>query len=148
MRGNSLFRLKAVSAGCVFAAVAIELFPVLTGYGVHEWAGVAACAILLTHAALSLRAGANKVDMALDLAVLSVLAVCAVSGALVSGAVLPAFGLYASAGFFVWSPVHAMSAKVLTALLLVHAVSHGRTIAAMWRHATAACKAPSREGRE
>ncbi|WP_417134068.1 DUF4405 domain-containing protein, partial [Rubneribacter badeniensis] len=47
------------------------------------------------------------------------LAACAVSGAMVSGAVLPALGLYAR-GYFFWDPLHAASAKVLLALLLVH----------------------------
>ena len=48
---------------------------------------------------------------------------CAVSGVLVSATVLPTFGLFAP-GYFVWDPLHAVSAKVLLALVLVHAVSH------------------------
>lgn len=48
---------------------------------------------------------------------------CVVSGVFVSATVLSAFGLFAP-GYFVWDPLHAASAKVLLALVLVHAVSH------------------------
>ena len=48
--------------------------------------------------------------------------------ALVSATVLPAFGLFAP-GYFVWDPLHAASAKVLLALVLVHAVSHAGKLA-------------------
>ncbi|MEI3231991.1 MAG: DUF4405 domain-containing protein [Gordonibacter pamelaeae] len=51
--------------------------------------------------------------------------VCVVSGVLVSGAVLPALGYYAQ-GYYFWDPLHAVSAKVLLALLLVHVVVHAR----------------------
>ena len=47
------------------------------------------------------------------------LAVVMVSGLLISGAILPAFGLYAD-GYYFWDPLHAASAKVLLALLLIH----------------------------
>ena len=59
------------------------------------------------------------------------LAVCAVSGVMVSGAVLPAFGLYAE-GYFFWDPLHAASAKVLLALLLVHVAVHWRWLAGLF----------------
>ena len=53
---------------------------------------------------------------------------CAVSGLMVSGAVLPFFGLYAE-GYYFWGPLHAVSAKLLLALLLVHVVAHWRWVA-------------------
>ncbi|MDO4289622.1 MAG: hypothetical protein Q4C41_00135 [Eggerthellaceae bacterium] len=51
---------------------------------------------------------------------------------MVSGAVLPAFGLYAT-GYFFWNPLHAASAKVLLALLLIHVAVNVRRIAAIAR---------------
>ena len=70
----------------------------------------------------------RKRKAALDAALFLALAVCVVSGALVSATVLPAFGLFAP-GYFVWDPLHAASAKVLLALVLVHAVSHAGKLA-------------------
>ncbi|MFR7404532.1 MAG: DUF4405 domain-containing protein [Coriobacteriaceae bacterium] len=52
---------------------------------------------------------------------LAALAFCVVSGIMVSGALLPSLGLYAT-GYYFWDPVHALSAKVLLAALLVHIV--------------------------
>ena len=48
------------------------------------------------------------------------LAVCVVSGLMISGSVLPFFGYYAT-GYYFWSPLHAATATVLLAVLLVHA---------------------------
>lgn len=67
----------------------------------------------------------------LDALIAAALAVCAVSGVMVSGAVLPAFGLYAE-GYFFWDPLHAASAKVLLALLLVHVAVHWRWLAGLF----------------
>lgn len=123
--------LDAVAA--VFFAVAV--LPQLTGIAAHEWLGIVALVALLAHLAARLdalaglcRAAARRsflalARVALDAALFLTLAVCAVSGALVSATVLPAFGLFAP-GYFVWDPLHAASAKVLLALVLVHAVSH------------------------
>ena len=55
-----------------------------------------------------------------------------VSGVMVSGAVLPTFGWYAQ-GYYFWDPLHAVSAKALMALLLVHVVVHGKWIAAWFK---------------
>ena len=66
--------------------------------------------------------------VALDALLLAALAVCAVSGLLISGTVLPSFGLFAD-GYYFWNPLHAASAKLLLALLLVHVVAHWRWIA-------------------
>ena len=68
----------------------------------------------------------------LDALIVVAFMTCTVSGVLVSGAVLPAFGLYAD-GFFFWDPLHAASAKVLLALLVVHVVAHWRWIAGLFR---------------
>lgn len=128
--------LDAVAAALFAAAV----LPRATGVAVHEWLGIAALAALLAHLAASLDALAGLCRaaargsflvlacVALDAALFLSLAVCAVSGVLVSATVLPAFGLFAP-GYFVWDPLHAASAKVLLALVLVHAVSHAGKLA-------------------
>ena len=130
------FALDAAAA-VLFAAADL---PQLTGIAAHEWLGVAALAALLAHIAASLDALAGlcravarrsllaSARVALDAATFLALAVCAVSGVLVSATVLPAFGLFAP-GCFVWGPLHAASAKVLLALVLVHAVSHAGKLA-------------------
>lgn len=51
-------------------------------------------------------------------ALLVALAFCVVSGAMVSGTLLPSLGFYAT-GYYFWGPLHALSAKVLLAALLV-----------------------------
>lgn len=55
----------------------------------------------------------------LDAALFIAIAVCVVSGVLISATVLPMFGLFAP-GYFIWNPLHAASAKILLALVLVH----------------------------
>ena len=126
---------KAALDAAAAAFFATAVLPQLTGIAAHEWLGIAALAALLAHLAARLdalaglcRAAARGsllvlTRAALDAALFLALAVCAVSGALVSATVLPAFGLFAP-GYFVWDPLHAASAKVLLALVLVHAVSH------------------------
>ena len=67
--------------------------------------------------------------------VLLSLALCVVSGLLVSGDVLPALGLYAD-GYYFWDPVHAFSAKLLLALIIVHIVVHWRWIFSFFKRFT------------
>ena len=56
--------------------------------------------------------------LALNIVLLVALAACVVSGVMVSGAALPSLGLYAT-GYSFWDPLHAVSAKVLLALVVV-----------------------------
>ncbi|MDO5043160.1 MAG: DUF4405 domain-containing protein [Slackia sp.] len=126
---------KSLIFDIVLAVCAVALmFPGLTGYGVHEWAGFVFAAAVLVHVTARhdegvrlFKSGCQKrragraFSFALNVAIFVDLAVCAVSGLMVSGAVLPAFGLYA-AGFFFWAPVHAFSAQLFVALALVHVV--------------------------
>ena len=131
---------KAALDAAAAAFFAVAVLPQLTGIAAHEWLGIAALAALLVHLAARLdalaglcRAGGRRsflalARVALDAALFLTLAACAVSGALVSATVLPAFGLFAP-GYFVWDPLHAASAKVLLALVLVHAVSHAGKLA-------------------
>lgn len=117
----------------VVCAVAL-MFPGLTGYGLHEWAGLAFAAAVLVHVAARhdeetrlFRSGFRKhrVDKAfsfmLNVAIFVDLAICVVSGLMVSGSVLAFASLYAG-GFFFWAPVHAFSAQLFVALALVHIV--------------------------
>ncbi len=110
--------------------------PALTGIGVHEWLGLAVFVVLLVHVALHFDwivetvKGAARAPSAtrlgnLVLDVLSLIAfvVVTVSGLGVSGSVFAAFGVYAD-GYYFWDPLHAISAKVLLALLVVHVAAH------------------------
>ncbi len=70
----------------------------------------------------SAKAG-NAVGVArliVDAVALMTLAVCVVSGMMISGSVLPFFGCYAT-GYYFWSPLHAATATLLLSVLLVHA---------------------------
>lgn len=110
--------------------------PVLTGAAVHEWLSLGLTTALLVHVALHgkwIVASFSRMQcrskrmhggmLALTVLLFVVLAVCFVSGLMVSGAVLLAVGHYAE-GYSFWNPLHAFSAKILLALLLVHVVLH------------------------
>ena len=58
--------------------------------------------------------------------------VATVSGLMVSGTVLQVLGLYVP-GYFFWDPLHAIAAKLLLALLVVHVAVHARWIVRMAR---------------
>ena len=124
----------------VLAAYAAAANPALTGVGVHEWLGLGALLLLVVHAALhggwvaetvALRSGPAPFrigNLAVDALAFVALAACAVSGLLVSGDVLRAFGWYAE-GYYFWDPLHAVSAKVLLALVVVHVALHAKWMA-------------------
>lgn len=106
--------------------------PAITGIGVHEWLGLGVLVVFFAHIAVALARKPRVGNFALDALILVVLAVVVVSGLMVSGAVLPAFGYYAE-GYYFWDPLHAVSAKVLLALLLVHVVAHWKWIVAWFK---------------
>ena len=134
-------RAKLVLDAVALVAYVIVSLPALTGVAFHEWLGLAVFVVLAVHLAQHLlqvlparrlasgddSASAPARDGSAARAARSVLAVllgvalvtCVVSGLMVSGAVLPALGLYAE-GYYFWNPLHAVSAKVLLALLLIH----------------------------
>lgn len=131
-------RVLVVDALALVLYVVVSL-PALTGVGVHEWLGLGVGVVLLVH-------GAQHVDFAgrllasrcspravgrilLDAALVLAVAVVMLSGLMESGAVLPTFGLYAE-GYYFWGPLHAASAKVLLALLIVHGALN---IGSVWR---------------
>lgn len=109
--------------------------PVVTGIAAHEWLGIGVLVVFLVHCGMhadwvcstvgELRGSTWGVrgNLALDALILICFMMVAVSGLLISGAVLPAMGLYAD-GYYFWDPLHAISAKALLTLLLVHVVVH------------------------
>lgn len=115
--------------------------PALTGIGLHEWLGLGVLVVFLVHGAVHVEWILDVVrasrkhsswtrtgNLVLDGLILVAFMVVTVSGLLISGAVLPTFGLYAP-GYYFWDPLHAVAAKVLLALLLVHVVLHWKWLA-------------------
>ena len=131
-----------VAALAVFLVVAN---PALTGIGVHEWLGLGMLLVFFVHALLhadwaveALRGSIARPswgrtgNLVLDALIVVALMAVTVSCIMVSGAVLPTFGWYAQ-GYYFWDPLHAMSAKALLALLLVHVVVHGKWLARVFK---------------
>ena len=87
-------------------------FPAITGIPAHEW-----------------------ISIVLNVLIALALAACAVSGIMISGTVLPTFGVFAT-GYYFWDPLHALSAKILLALLLIHLVLNGRAVLIMFQRTT------------
>ena len=117
-------KLLAVDAACLLVYL-VAASPALTGIGIHEWLGLGVLVVFFAHAAM-------HVDWAVE-AVRSAFMTVTVSGIMVSGAVLPALGLYAD-GYYFWDPLHAIAAKALLALLLVHVVAHWRWLAGFFKN--------------
>ena len=133
-RKNLVVDLVALAAYLVVAN------PALTGIGLHEWLGLGVFAPFFVHLLLhadwaveALRGSFARPswgrtgNLVLDLLIVLAFMAATVSGIMVSGVVLPALGLYAE-GYYFWDPLHAMSAKALLALLLVHVVVHWKWI--------------------
>lgn len=125
----------------VLAAYLVAANPSFTGIPAHEWIGVGLFVLFVVHAAQhydwvvetlcpsrARRPRHRAANLALDVLILLAFMVCTVSGLLTSGTVLASFGLYAD-GYYFWDPLHAASAKVLLALLIVHVVVHARMVA-------------------
>lgn len=129
----------------VLVACGIVMNPVWTGVGLHEWVGLVLFAVAFVHCALHAEWAADAVsgiargisaarlgNLALDALLLIAFTVAMVSGILISGAVLPALGLYAD-GYYFWDPLHAISAKVFLAVLIVHVVAHWKWLYGFFR---------------
>ena len=136
----SLKRILIVDS--VLALVyALAANPAVTGIPVHEWLGLGVLLVVLVHTVMHFdylletfrharhRRGARLAKALLDFALVAVFMLCTVSGVMVSGTVLQDFGFYAE-GYYFWDPLHAASAKVLLALLLVHVVANWRIVVA------------------
>lgn len=119
--------------------------PALTCVGFHEWLGLGIFVVFLAHVAMhwdwcadaaktafSRPSLARTGNLVLGVLLLVSFMVCTVSGLLVSGDVLPAFGLYAE-GYYFWDLLHAASAKLLLTLLLVHVAVHWRWLVSFFR---------------
>ena len=128
-------KLLAVDAACLLVYL-VAASPALTGIGIHEWLGLGVLVVFFAHAAMHVDWAVEAVrsafappswartgNLALDLLIVAAFMTVTVSGIMVSGAVLPALGLYAD-GYYFWDPLHAMSAKLLLALMLVHVAVH------------------------
>jgi hypothetical protein len=137
-------RPVSARANLAIDAVAAVLYiiaanPLVTGWAVHEWASLGLVLVFAVHCAVhwewlvaTLRGRmdrASVANLALDIATLAAFMAVTVSGLAVSRVLLPFLG-YVSYGYFLWAPVHAISAKLLLALLLVHVVVHWRWILA------------------
>ena len=140
--------VKLVIDAVALVAYVIVSLPSLTGVAPHEWLGLAVAVVLIVHLAQHLGHVVSSVRRAASpgharavragRAVLAVLlgialAVCVTSGVMVSGAVLPTLGLYAE-GYYFWNPLHAVSAKVLLALLLIHLFINVRPALGIWKN--------------
>lgn len=145
--------LVDIASLAVYVVVSV---PGITGVAFHEWLGLAVFVVLAVHLAqhlgtlFSSRARKNAMRIArtvLAVALGVVLMVVMVSGLMVSGAVLPTFGFYAE-GYYFWNPLHAISAKVLLALLLVHLFVNVRPAVALWRNRKEAKAAPAEGAKE
>jgi hypothetical protein len=109
--------------------------PALTGLAVHEWISLGLVLVLLVHCAIhydwiinTLRGHvdrASRANLVLDAITLIVFIACTISGVFVSRHILPTLGFVAP-GYFFWNPIHALTAKALLALLLLHVIAHWR----------------------
>lgn len=115
-------RTKVAFDAVVLVVYLIAANPAITGIPAHEYAGLGAFLAMSAHVLASaggLAGRGRPAYLVLNGVLLLSLVTCAVSGVMVSGTVLPALGLYAT-GYYFWNPLHALSAKVLLAALLVH----------------------------
>ena len=133
---------KRVAIAALALLYALAMLPGATGIPLHEWLGLAAGIAIAAHCArhvatavaLARKVSARNVGiLACDAALALAAVIAVVSGLMISGTVLPTFGLFAS-GFFFWDPVHALSAKASAALLLVHITLHRRWFMKAIRH--------------
>lgn len=135
----NLVRNLAIDAVALITYIAVSL-PALTSVSVHEWLGLGVGVVFLVHVALHIDWIVRSVRrrtggtarlfglLAFDALVFVAFVVVMVSGLMVSGTVLPTFGVYGVDGYFFWNPLHALSAKVLMALLVVHVALHWRKV--------------------
>lgn len=122
------------------AVYLVSANPALTGVPAHEWVGIGVFVVFFVHMVQHVdwvsetvrsmfnHPSAGRIGyFVLDVLILVSFVTCTVSGVLISGTVLRTFGLFAD-GYFFWDPLHAASAKVLLALLIVHLALHWRWI--------------------
>lgn len=125
---------------CALFVFLLVANPTITGIDVHEWLGLGSLVAFVAHVAGSAvfakeagrkkrkRSAATTANRLIDTIMLITMMTCVVSGLMVSGAVLQTLGLYAH-GYYFWDPLHAITAKLFFALILVHLVLHWPAIA-------------------
>lgn len=119
-----------------FVVYLVAANPLITGLALHEWLSLGLVVIFIVHVAThmdwcvdALRTSFSAPSLSttgnllLDGATFLTFIVVTVSGLIVSRFVLPLAGL-AAPGYFFWYPLHAISAKILLALLVVHVAVH------------------------
>ncbi|MDO4291319.1 MAG: DUF4405 domain-containing protein [Eggerthellaceae bacterium] len=123
-------RSKLVLDVAALVTYAVAAAPFLTGVSAHEFVGVGAFLVMAAHLVAGcdgLAGRHNGVRAVVNAVLLVSLCACVVSGVMVSGMLLPLLGIYAT-GYFFWNPLHAVSAKVLLAAILVHCVIHAPAV--------------------
>lgn len=138
-------RRNLVADFAALAVCVVVMNPAWSGVGFHEWIGLVLFAVVFVHCVLhadwtsdavsgiARRASTARLgSLALAALLLVSSAVAMVSGILISGAVLPALGLYAD-GYYFWDPLHAISAKVLLAVLIIHVAAHWKWLYGFFR---------------
>jgi hypothetical protein len=127
------------------AVYLIAANPAITGLAIHEWVSLGVLFVFVVHVAQhydwiidafkktwrnpSLATTGNLI---LDVLTVVVFMVVTVSGIMVSRHILPMFGLVAP-GYFFWNPLHALFAKLLLAILIVHVVVHAKWLWAFFK---------------
>jgi hypothetical protein len=130
----------------IIDAVALVLYllaanPAVTGLLLHEYLSLALLVVIAAHCAVHYDwvlavlkkhvAGGDTANLVLDAVSLLAFLLVTVSGLMVSRFILPLFG-YVAGGYFIWKPLHSISAKVLLALMLVHVIVHWRWFVSMF----------------
>lgn len=125
LRKRRLDGIMVIADLVLLLGLVAALLPRLTGFASHEWLSLVLSIALIVHFSRRVRPGAGlasaatKIRPLLSVLMIVALAACSVSGLMVSSAVLPTLGLYAT-GYYFWGPLHAASAKVFLALVLIH----------------------------
>jgi hypothetical protein len=139
MRLPQVFIIDAIAA----LVYLIAANPAITGLLVHEWVSLGVLFVFIVHVAQHYDwvaenfkrmwqhpSFATTGNLILDIVTVVAFMAVTVSGIMVSRHILPLFGFVAP-GYFFWNPVHAISAKLLLALLIVHVVVHFKWFVAL-----------------
>lgn len=131
-----------LAALCTYLVVAN---PVITGIALHEWLGLGVFIVFLVHCIVHydwivdvIKNGRKSSalprwgNLALDVLILLCFIVVTVSGLGISGTVLQTLGFYVD-GYYVWGPLHSISAKILLALLVIHIAVHWKWFVAFFK---------------
>ena len=130
---NSNNLLVDVVALLVYLVVAN---PTITGLGIHEWLSIGVLVVFSIHlvahydwviatlkTTLKNPSWAATGNLVLNIVILFFFCLDVVSGIMLSRFILPTFDLF-SDGYFIWKPIHALSSKMLLALIILHVIVH------------------------